>query len=160
MRSLSAFSRPAVDRPGALPIGAQQMGRVVLRDKPDLAGRRPPAVEHDLAFNARLLGEFTHQHTPGLILADHADEHAASPERNDVARNVAGATDHGLVPLHRDHRRRRLRRDARDAAIVELIKHEIADAEHRLIGEFCEVLIKAMRGRGHCDSPGVVSAQQ
>jgi hypothetical protein len=43
---------------------------------------------------------------------------------------------------------------------VELIEHEIADAEHRLIGEFCEVLIKAVCGGGHCDSPGVASSAQ
>jgi hypothetical protein len=30
---------------------------------------------------------------------------------------------------------------------VELIEHEITDAEHRLVDELCEVLIKAMRGR-------------
>ena len=120
---------------------------MVLGDKPDLARRRPPAVEHDLAFDARLLGEFPHQDPPGLILAEHADQHAAGSERNDVARNVAGAADHDFVPLNRDHRRRRLRRDARDAAVVELIEHEITDAEHRLVGELCEVLIKAMRGR-------------
>jgi len=43
------FLETGLDRPGTFPIGAQEMGRVVLGDEPDLACRRPPAVEYDLA---------------------------------------------------------------------------------------------------------------
>ena len=70
----------------------------------------------------------------GLVLADQADEDAARAERGDVARDVAGAADIGLAALHRDHRRRRFRRNPRHLAIDEFVEHEVADAEHGLAG--------------------------
>ena len=78
----------------------------------------------------------------GLVVADHADEDAARAERHQIARDVAGAADHQLAALDRDHRRRRLRRDARHLAVDELVQHQIADAEHGLAGEIGKVFVE------------------
>ncbi len=75
----------------------------------------------------------------GVVVADHADEDAAGAERDQVARHIAGAADHQFAALDRDHRRRRLRRDARDLAIDELVQHQVADAEHGLTAERGEI---------------------
>ena len=49
-----------------------------------------------------------------------------------------------LAALDRDHRRRRLRRNARDFAIDEVVEHQIADAEHGLLDAWhCESVSKS-----------------
>src|SRR6202034_3558544 len=69
-----------------------------------------------------------------LIVADQAYQDAFGAERRDIARHIAGAADlDGAVP-DREHRRWRLGRNARDFAIDEIVEHEIADAEHGLLG--------------------------
>ena len=67
----------------------------------------------------------------------------ARAERDQVARHVAGAADHQVGALDRDHRGRRLRRDARDVAIDELVEHQIADAEHGLAARSARCLSKS-----------------
>jgi len=56
-------------------------------------------------------------------------------------RDVAAAADNQLAARHRQHRRRRLRRDARNLAIDEIVEHQVADAEHRRLIEPRELLI-------------------
>ena len=113
-----------------LPIGAQHMGREMLGDEAHLAGRRPRGVANQHAFDPAFLRQRLLKLRAGLVLADQPDKDAASAERGDIARDVAGAADIGLAALGRDDRRRRLRRNPRHLAIDELVQHEIADAEH------------------------------
>src|SRR5439155_24506291 len=70
-----------------------------------------------------------------LVLADQPHKDAASAERSDVARDVASAANIGLAALDGDDRCGRLRRNPRHLAINELIEHEVADAEHGLVGD-------------------------
>jgi hypothetical protein len=63
-------------------------------------------------------------------------------ERDEVARDVAGAADHHFAALAGDHRRRRLRRDARHLAVDELVEHQVAHHEHRLAGEVREMPVE------------------
>ena len=118
-----------------LPVGAQHVGGKMLGDEAHLARGRPRRVVHQHAFNARLLLQRHREPDADLVLADQAGEDAASAERSDVARDIAGAADIGLAALRRDDRRRRLRRNPRHLAIDELVEHEVADAEHRLPAE-------------------------
>ena len=67
-------------------------------------------------------------------------------ERRDIARHIAGAADLDFAARHREHRRRRLRRDARDLAIDEIVEHEIADAEHGLLGDELEGFFEIEHG--------------
>src|ERR1043165_2413187 len=89
-------------------------------------------------------GERLGERTSGLVIAHHADENAARTERNQVARDIAGAADHRLRALAGDYRRRRLRRDARDIAVDELVEHQVADAEHGLRSEIGEMLVEVV----------------
>ena len=78
------------------------------------------------------------QRQAGVVVADEADENAARAERGDIARDVAGAADLTFAVPDREHRRRRLGRNARDLAVDEIVEHEIADAEHGLLGNKLE----------------------
>ena len=82
----------------------------------------------------------------GVIVADNADEHAFRAEARDIARDVAGAADHDLLALHRDDRRRRLGRNARHLAIDEIIKHQVADAEHGELSGFLQLFFEIEHG--------------
>ena len=86
------------------------------------------------------------QRAAGIVVADHADEDAARAERDQVARHIAGAADHHFAALDRDHRRRRLRRNARHLAVDEFIEHQIADAEHGLPGEIGKMFVEIEHG--------------
>src|SRR6185312_3655124 len=77
--------------------------------------------------------EFRLQSGTRLVVANESYENAATAKRGDVARDVAGAADIGFTALCGDHGRRRFRRNPRHLAIDELVEHEIADAEHRLL---------------------------
>ena len=94
---------------------------------------------NDRAFE---LGECIGQGSRCVILAGEADENAVSAERRDIARDIAGAADLDLAARHREHRRRRLRRNARDFAVDEVVKHEIADAEYGLLRYKLECFFK------------------
>jgi len=59
-----------------------------------------------------------------------------------VPRDVTGAADHHLGALDRDYRRRRFRRNARHLAVDKLVQHQIADAEHGLLGEIGEMFVE------------------
>ena len=123
----------ARDRLCHFPIGAQHVGRLaaLAGDEADLARRRPRAVDHQAGLDVGLGGERRAHGARAVVVADHADEQTTRAERGDVARDVAGAADHRLLARHRNHRRWRLGRDARDVAVDELVEHEVADAKHR-----------------------------
>ena len=69
-----------------------------------------------------------------LVVADHAEELDAAAERGDVVRDVGGAAEAVLLLLEADHRDRRFRRDAIDAADDEVIEHHVADHQDRAPG--------------------------
>ncbi len=131
-----------VDRRGHFPIGAQQMGGKMLGHEAHLARGLARRIDDQFEFDVGMGLERGGERAAGLVVADHADEDAAGAERHQIARDIAGAADHQLAALDRDHRRRRLRRDARDVAIDELVQHQIADAEHGLAGEIREVFVE------------------
>ncbi len=114
----------------------------MLRHEAHLAGGRTRAVDHELRLDARLGRERRFQRAPGIVLADQTDEQAARAEARDIARDIAGAADHHLAALDRDHRRRRLRRDARDLAIDEVVQHQIADAQHGDAGKLRQAMVE------------------
>ena len=75
-------------------------------------------------------------HTAGhFVFADQTDEHAMGAQARDVARHVTRAADHHFAALDRDDRRRRLRGDARNLAIDEVVQHQIAHAQHGDAGQ-------------------------
>src|SRR5262245_49934237 len=100
----------------------------MLRDESHLARRRTRSIDDQRGFYERLRLQSRDDVASRLVIADHADEDAARSKRSDVARNVAGAADRDFAALDRQHRRGRLRRDAPNLAVDELVEHEIADA--------------------------------
>ena len=131
-----------IDGRGHFPIGAQHVGGVMLRHKADLARGLPRRVDHQMEFDQRMGGQCIAQRAAGLVVADHADENTARAEPDQIARHVAGAADHHLGALDRDHRRRRFRRNARHLAVDEFVQHQIADAEHGLLGQVCKMFVE------------------
>ena len=87
-------------------------------------------------------GERLGQRNTGIIITNHADKDAARAKRYQIAGDVAGAANHDFGTLHRDHRRRRLRRNARHVAVDELVEHQIADAKHGLRGQIGQVFFE------------------
>jgi hypothetical protein len=81
----------------------------MLGNEVNLARGRTRRIDDEMGFDQRLGGKRAHQGAAGVILSDDAEEHAARPERRDVARHVAGATDGEIVAGDRENRSRRLR---------------------------------------------------
>ena len=85
----------------------------------------------------RLYPPFVPEHArkaaASIIGTDHAYKDATSAKTGNVASDIAGASDHQLASRYRQDRGRRLRRDAGDVAIDELVEHQVPDAKHRLI---------------------------
>jgi len=103
----------------------------MLGDEADLARRRACGIDHQMRLDQRLGGECPHYLRARVILADDPDEGAMHAERGEIAGDVAAAADHQLAARHRQDRCRRLGRDARDLAVDEVVKHQIADAKNR-----------------------------
>ena len=82
-----------IERLRQLPVGAQQMRRMVLGDEADLARGQARAVDDQMRFDQRLGAQRGGERAAGVVVADHADEDAARAERGDVARHIAGAAD-------------------------------------------------------------------
>ena len=121
-------------RRGGFPIGAHQVGRVMFGDEAHLARGLPRLVDHQIGHDQTgELAERVGQRQTRLIVADQADQNAFRAERRDIARHIAGTADLDRAVPDREHRRRRLGRNARDFAIDEIVEHEIADAEHGLL---------------------------
>ena len=117
-----------------LPIRPHQMRRMVLGDEAHFSGGMPPRLDNEMGNDRAFeLGQGVGQSPRRVVLAGKTDENAACAERRDIARDIAGAADLDFAARHRKHRRRRLRRNARDLAVDEVIKHQVADAEHRLL---------------------------
>ena len=76
--------------------------------------------------------------TPTKMLARRARRCCAPRCRR--RRSASPRADH-------DDRRRRLRRDARDVAVDEVVEHQIADTEHRRCREPSELLFEAVHRR-------------
>ena len=57
---------------------------------------RRACVDHQPRVDAALLGQRLLERAPGIVVADHADEDAARAERDQIARDIAGAADHLL----------------------------------------------------------------
>ena len=107
---------------------------MMLGDEAHFARRRPRLVDHQFGNDRAELGERLAEREPGLVVADQTDKDAGRAECGDVARHIAGAADLDRIVLDRQHRRRRLGRNARDLAIDEVVEHDVADAQHRLLG--------------------------
>ena len=118
------------------------MGRVVFGDEPDLARGRARSIDDEARFDVRLVGKRHPHRPPAIIVADHADEQTTRAKRGNVAGDISGAADHDLLAIDGDDRRRRLRRDPRHFAIDEVVKHEIADAQHGLCVELREPVLE------------------
>src|SRR5258705_2119722 len=104
-------------------------------EEADLWGLRPWGIADQQALDPAVLRKQSFELAAGVVLADQADEDAASAERGDVARDIAGAADIGLAALDRDDRRWRFRGNPRHLAVDEFVQHEVADAEHGLAAD-------------------------
>src|SRR5947209_7792667 len=98
-----------------------------------------------------LVAKRARQHAARLVFAGHADEDAARAERGYPTRNVSRPADNAVFAPHCNDWDRRLRRYARHLAVDKIIKHHVADAEHRRACEFRELLI--YRAHEGCDWP-------
>jgi hypothetical protein len=107
----------------------------MLRDETDFARGRPGRIDHQRGLDQRIGLQPRDDVARRIIGADETDEDAARAERGDIARDIAGAPDGELVALHRQHRRRRLRRNPSDLAIDEVVEHQVADAEDGLLAD-------------------------
>ncbi len=119
----------------------------MLGDEANLARGRAARVDHQMRLDLPLDSQRPHQAGARFILADHADEDAARPERGQVARHIAATADDKLAARHRQHRRRRLRRDAGDLAIDEIIEHQVADAQNGSLVQPHDLLIDGVHRR-------------
>ena len=119
---------------------------MVLGDETDFSGCLPLAVDHQIKFDQWMSAQRLGQGAACLIVADRSDEYAARAERHEIARDIAGAADHQLGALYRNHRRRRFRRNPRHVAIDEFVQHQVADAENRLLGERRKMLVEVVHG--------------
>ena len=135
-----------IDGRRRFPIGAQKVRRMVLGDETDFSGRLPLAVDHQMKFDQWMRAQRLGQGAAGLIIADRPDEYATRAKRHEIARDVTSTADHQLGALYRNHRRRRLRRDARHVAVDELVQHQVADAENCLLAERRKMFVEIVHG--------------
>ena len=123
----------AARRVGRLPIGPDQMASNSVRTQSALcawsAAPDRPRVGVDQCRRAWRTLPTTLR--PASSSPIRRDKDAPRAERGDIARHVAGAADTDDVVADREHGRRRLRRDARNVAVNEIVEHDIADAEDR-----------------------------
>ena len=129
-----------------LPIGAQQMRRVMLGNKAHLARGRPGFVGDQFGHYRRQLSERLAEFGASLVAADQADENALGAQRRDVARDIAGAADLERVAGDFEHRGRRFRRNAGDFAVDEIVEHHVADAQHGLLPDRSQRFFKIVHG--------------
>jgi len=69
------------------------------------------------------------------IVAEKPHQHRGPAQRGNVARDIAGATEHRLDPAQQQHRHRRFRRYPLDSAIGEAIEDDVAQAQNRGAGK-------------------------
>src|SRR5690348_11747663 len=118
------------------------MRGVMLRNKPNFTGCLARSVNDQIEFNERMIAERLGQGAASLVVTDGPHENATHAKRYKITRDVTGAADHQLGAFDGDDRRRRLRRYARNLAVNKLVQHQIANAEHGLLGQRAKVLVK------------------
>ena len=69
---------------------------MMLGDEADLARGLARRIDHQMEFDQRMGAERLGQRAAGIVVADDADENAARAERDEIARDIAGAADHQL----------------------------------------------------------------
>ena len=107
---------------------------MMLGDKADLAGRMAARLDNEMRCDCAVkFGECFRQSARRLVFTDEADEYASRAERADVAGDIAGAANLDFAARHSQHRGWRFWRNPAHLAIDEIVKHEIADAEHGLL---------------------------
>src|SRR5882724_2102644 len=111
-------------------------------DEAHLARRWTQRIDHKKHLDIWIAGKSLHQHAACLVVATDTDQGTTGAKARNVARDVSGPAHHGLAAFDGNHRRRRLRRNSLDRPIVELVEHEIADAQNRLPLELKEVVVE------------------
>ena len=92
-----------------------------------LTGVRRARRAHERRADRHARCSAPQQPAAGLVAADDADQSRAAAERRDVVGGVAAAARHDLGRVVLEDQHRRLARDARDAAVDELVGHDVAD---------------------------------
>ena len=110
----------------------------MLRNKPHFARGRPRSIDDQMRLDQSLGFEFGGERTPGIVVADDADEDATRAQRGDIAGYVARATHHQFALRDAENGRRRFGRNAHDLAIDEIIEHQVADADDGLVANKLE----------------------
>src|SRR2546423_13496586 len=105
----------------------------MFRNKTDLARSRTGRIDDQVRLDRGLSSKLACQRSPCLIVTGDSDEHAARPERCDVARDVACTAYQQFAAGDREHRCWSFGRNAHDLAVYELVEHHIADTEQRLL---------------------------
>src|SRR5262245_66416803 len=118
------------------------MRRMMLRYKTHLARGLTASIDDEMKLDQGMVAQCLGQLVACFVVADGSHEYATSAEGYQIASDVAGTSDHQFRAFDRDDRRRRLRRNPRDLAIDKFIQHQIADAEHGLIGKLGKMLIE------------------
>src|SRR3984885_7550953 len=81
-------------RLGCLPVGPDQMARVMFGYKANLAGGLPRRINHEFGVNQSAeAGELFCQLAAGVVIADETDKDAMRAERRCIPRHRAGASD-------------------------------------------------------------------
>ena len=123
------------DGTGDFPVRTQEMAGIVLRHEAQLAHGRAARIDDEIRFDQTgVAGKGCAQRLTRLVLSNHPEKETARAEACDITGDIARAADQLFLPLDREHRHRRFRRDARDLAIDEVVEHPVADAEHGLLG--------------------------
>src|SRR5215813_9779082 len=120
---------------------------MMFRDKANLTCSLARSIDDEMKLDEWVACQGLRQGIAGVVVANRPDKDAARTEPYKVARDVARAANHDFRSLDRDHRRRRLRRNAGNLAVNELVQHQVADAENGLLGQGGEVFVEI--GRAH-----------
>src|SRR5262245_43144497 len=118
------------------------MRRVMFRYKTHLARGLTACIDDEVKLDQWILAERLGQLVARIVVADGTDEYATSAESYQIASDVSGTPDHQFRALDDDDRRRSFRRNPRDVPINKFIQHQIADAEHGLIGKLGKMLVE------------------
>ena len=106
-------------------VGAQQLVAAV--DIADLPGGLPVPLDQDIGFHRFFPGHHGNEVAADLVVADHGDETHVGTDGDQVAQDIAGAAEHGILRVHPEHRNGRLGRDPFHGAVDEAVEHQVAD---------------------------------
>src|SRR6478735_12478476 len=130
------------------------MRGMMLRDKADFTGGLAGPVDDQMEFDEWMVVERLGQSTAGFVVTDDADEYATHAKRDEVACDIAGASNHQLGALDGDNRCRRLGRYAGNLAVDKLVQHQIANAKDGLLIQRGKLLVKIVHGPTGSDRLG------